>query len=555
MRCRTPICSTFAMVVLPMTMLAHLAAASPITVVPWNGHQGAVSFTFDDGLGSQITNVVPALKQRNIHATFFIPGFGTGSSWIQVAKDGNEIANHTADHVDLTNLVADSVASEITRQSNVLRNLDPAITAQTLAYPYCATNDAVDAVANRYDLIARTCGGSTVPWGTEPNWMSMPALYIPDGSAVPGALSTIDDAANGNLWLVTLNHGVGGDYLSVDPSQVDSMFDKAIADKLWIDTYLNIAAYFRASFAMAQSNTVKTDSGWTVSWTSPHPKMPTSVPLRISLDAGTFGKDIFVYQMGNIVPAQADGSYVIEFMDLSMVVRNAPVITVPAHRDTVFNGGFGLGTVGWTFNVWGGGAHGSVVNGEYKIQIDSIGQHNSSIQLVQNGIILEKGKSYQVKFDAYSSAKRTLEANVEQDVNPWTSYLPALQNFDLTTTKTTYSYTFAMTNPTDSNGRVSFNVGASTESVFLDNISIKPIPVGVRTKGETLAKGLRWSAGTLLLPVTESGKWQIVDSHGRGRIVDVTDGRGYTGQLPKGVYQARYLDGKTNGIQTFMALP
>jgi hypothetical protein len=31
-----------------------------------------------------------------------------------------------------------------------------------------------------------------------------------------------------------------------------------------------------------------------------------------------------------------------------------------------------------------------------KIQIDSIGQHNSSIQLVQNGIILEEGKSYEV---------------------------------------------------------------------------------------------------------------------------------------------------------------
>src|ERR1035437_7006370 len=127
----------------------------------------------------------------------------------------------------------------------------------------------------------------------------------------------------------------------------------------------------------------------------------------------------------------------------------APVVAIPAYRDTVFNGGFGLGALGWTFNVWGGGAHGSVVNDEYKIQIDSIGQHNSSIQLVQNGIILQQGKSYQVQFDAYAASNRTLEANVEQDVNPWTSYLSALQSIDLTTTKPTYSYTFTMTNPTD----------------------------------------------------------------------------------------------------------
>ena len=150
--------------------------------------------------------------------------------------------------------------------------------------------------------------------------------------------------------------------------------------------------------------------------------------------------------------------------------------------DGVFNGTFDMGTTGWTFNVWGGGARGSVIDGEYKIQIDSIGQHNSSIQLVQNGIPLEQGKSYIVKFDAYASAKRTLEANVEQDVNPWTSYLSALQSFNLTTTKTTYSYTFTMTNPTDLNGRLSFNAGASTETVFLDNISIKGMVSGVRAK-------------------------------------------------------------------------
>jgi len=159
----------------------------------------------------------------------------------------------------------------------------------------------------------------------------------------------------------------------------------------------------------------------------------------------------------------------------------ALIVTVPAHRDTVFNGGFDQGSKGWTLNTWGSTAQGSVVNGEYKIDITALGTGNASIQLVQNGIILQQGKSYEVKFDAYASASRTLEANVEQDVSPWTSYLTALQNFDLTTTKKTYSYTFTMTNATDSNGRVSFNAGASTTGLVLDNISIKEVatPVSV----------------------------------------------------------------------------
>jgi len=234
---------------------------------------------------------------------------------------------------------------------------------------------------------------------------------------------------------------------------------------------------------------------------------------------------------------------------------DVPTVTIPAHRDTVFNGGFGLGVLGWTFNVWEGGAHGSVVNGEYKIQIDSVGQHNSGIQLVQNGIILEQGKTYEVKFDAYASANRTLEANVELDTTPWTSYLPALQNFNLTSTKTTLSYSFTMTNPTDSNGRMSFNAGASTESVFLDNISIKGVATAIQARGGDLKSGARWSSGILFLPMTESGNVQIVDSRGRSRTFDVVGGKASSGPLPTGIYQARFFAGKASHSQTFLVLP
>jgi|GEM_PF-1750882 len=237
-----------------------------------------------------------------------------------------------------------------------------------------------------------------------------------------------------------------------------------------------------------------------------------------------------------------------------------PIITVPAHRDTVFNGGFDQGTMGWTFNTWGGTAQGSVVNGTYKIDITALGTANSSIQLVQNGIILQQGKSYEVKFDAYASSNRTLEANVELDVSPWTSYLPKLESFDLTTTKTTYSYTFTMTNATDSNGRVSFNAGASTTGLNLDNISIKEIPtptsvrdmiaqnglVSVAHKGSRLEVALHGAQGTLFSmgvydlfgkPVRTSARMD-----GKSPVSWIADLSG----LPNGIYFVKVnADGKT----------
>lgn len=113
------------------------AIANPTTTVSWNGDKGAVSFTFDDGCGSQLTNVIPALKQRGLHATFCIPGFATSSTWVDVAKDGNEIANHTVSHLNLTEQDSATIFTEISGQTKALQNLDASIFASTLAYPGC----------------------------------------------------------------------------------------------------------------------------------------------------------------------------------------------------------------------------------------------------------------------------------------------------------------------------------------------------------------------------------------------------------------------------------
>lgn len=169
------------------------------------------------------------------------------------------------------------------------------------------------------------------------------------------------------------------------------------------------------------------------------------------------------------------------FMRTHTLKGDVPIVTVPAPRDTVFNGSFALGSLGWTFNTWEGTAQGAVANGEYVLDVSAVGENASGIQLVQNGIVLVQGQSYEVTFDAYAGAPRTLQANVEQDDSPWASYLPGLQEFGLTTAKASYSYRFAMGSPTDSNGRVTFNAGGATGTVHLDNVAIRKLdkPLGV----------------------------------------------------------------------------
>jgi len=310
-------------------------AAGILKTIPWNGHSGAISFTFDDACASQVTNVFPALQSRDIHATFFIPGSWNFNQdpqpWIQAAQAGNEIANHTVSHLDLTILDSTVIVDEIVKKADSLRALDPSINANTLAYPYCATNALVNKIADTQNIIARTCGGSgQFSWTQKPsNWMQMSSYIVTDAATSAAALTSIDQVASNNRWLVTLHHGISGDGSEVTTTQLNELFDRAITNKLWIAPYRDIAAYWRASFTMDTVTATVIDGTWTLHWESPHPRMPAKIPLRIRIDNTILGSSVYVYQNQQSLTAESDGSYIIDFMALNLKLSSSPIASEP----------------------------------------------------------------------------------------------------------------------------------------------------------------------------------------------------------------------------------
>jgi len=304
--------------------------AGAITTVPWNGYKGAASFTFDDGLQNQIDNVIPALASRNIHASFFVVGSSLSNDWITAAKDGNEIGNHTQTHTNLPGLDTTTVHSEIVEEAIYLRSLDPSIEAVTLAYPYCTTNTLVDSITNSENIIARTCGGNArFSWSSKPaNWMRLTSYIISDSTSIANLPGEVDYAALHKTWFVTLVHGVGAETGNTPTQVVLDMFDRAISDSLWIGTYQQVAAYWRASFTMDTVKATTNATGWHLSWISPHTRMPKNVHLRIKLDSTTFGKTIYLYQNGQLIQPQSDGTYIIEFMNLQLDVSTTPSTSI-----------------------------------------------------------------------------------------------------------------------------------------------------------------------------------------------------------------------------------
>ena len=305
-----------------LSMMGALAYAGPITTVPWDGHPGAVSFTFDDSEISQLNNLGEYFeKNQDIKVTFFMTGgmnAGNQSKYFPMAEKGHEIGNHSKTHADLTN--SNNLKSEIT---DYKYDLEQRSGAEVVAFatPYCYYNDAVEAEIAKAHIVNRNCQGATkYKWDEEPVWERISSdCYQGNTQQSKGNMS---EAKQKIAWTVQLNHGVDGAGFGygITPSDMISIMDEAKAQGLWRAPMGRVAAYYRAHFVIDKATSTNIDGGFKVTWTSPHPAMPKSVPLRVKIE-GADGKT--VKQKGKEIQAESDGSYVIEFMDLELEVVGA----------------------------------------------------------------------------------------------------------------------------------------------------------------------------------------------------------------------------------------
>jgi len=209
-----------------------------------------VSLTFDDGTADQMA-AQPMLAQDGVHATFYVNSNHIASSsyfmsWDQVASlaaDGNEIAGHTLDHIDLTTVTSTEATRQVCDDRQAL--ISHGFNVTDFAYPYGSSNASVES-------IVRGCGYSSArrAWGLcsiglmPPNCDGIVAQTIPPASIwkifsagirashtlsdIEGAVTRAEDAGGG--WVVLLVHHVcdgcdpAGGY-SVSPAILSAFVD------------------------------------------------------------------------------------------------------------------------------------------------------------------------------------------------------------------------------------------------------------------------------------------------------------------------------------------
>ena len=191
---------------------------------------------------------------------------------------------------------------------------------------------------------------------------------------------------------------------------------------------------------------------------------------QYTISAGNlnFSKDIFTEVGKYIILILAEGY---EDVSVEQMIK-------AKDNKIIQNGTFDINTEGWsTYLGDGSNAAISAENGELKVDFPNYdGWFRWSTQVYQEGLRLEAGKTYVLKFDARS----TILKNILVEVNKGTDgYHFATPEIGLTTENQTFTYEFTMAE-TDANAKLNFLLGSNNvpgeafvaHSIYLDNISI-----------------------------------------------------------------------------------
>jgi peptidoglycan/xylan/chitin deacetylase (PgdA/CDA1 family) len=279
-------------------------AVGGLTVLDWAGFKGAVSFTFDDGNSSLISNYAK-LKATGAHVTFFLVTSWTGASnaiWKTAVADGHEIGNHTKSHSSSGNASDLQAAEEWIKQ-----NLG--VTAYSMAAP--EGNSSWSSVASSVVLLNRGVSDGLIAPRDSSNQYSLPAYLPPEGAASSAMDGAVNLASSGGKWKIFCVHGFTGDgsaYHPVDVNNMTTTMSNAVKNGVWTETMTNVGAYWLGQKLIPKEATTS------ATWTLPA-HFPPNMCLRITTTGGT------VKQNGAEVPWNEHGYYEISLDAKSVTIQ------------------------------------------------------------------------------------------------------------------------------------------------------------------------------------------------------------------------------------------
>jgi peptidoglycan/xylan/chitin deacetylase (PgdA/CDA1 family) len=242
------------------TMLNPVMVGAATNIAP----AARVSFTFDDGLTSALTQAAPVLQKYGMAGTNYVTTgcIGTNGTcaadegasymnWDQVRQLQNtygwEIGSHTANHPLMSELSAQAQEQELVTSKQTLAA--QGIDAKNFATPYGDYNQTTLATAAKYYESHR--GFWDIDKNTWPyNDYTIKVMQVQYPVTVASVKTAVDQAAANKQWLVLVFHDVQPS-ASTDPD--DYEYSTSNLD--------NIAAYVKARQDAGAIKAIRVDEG------------------------------------------------------------------------------------------------------------------------------------------------------------------------------------------------------------------------------------------------------------------------------------------------------
>lgn len=297
-----------------LPLLKHASVARPsgavggLKVLDWAGFKSAVTYTFDDALDSQIKNY-PLLHATGAPMTYFLTSGNIHTAeWGRMAKDGNELANHTTHHcrADATACGWGAFAGTLVAEydaCNAFILANYGVEVRTTASPYGDTGYD-EAAKQRFFLNRGVWGGVVLP-GDNSDPFNLPVFAVQAGDTAAKFNPAIDGAHDKGAWLIFLFHSMSGDggYAPVKADDVVASVKHAQSlENVWIDTMAHVGAYWIGQRLVSTAQQTKSAEKTVYSWKLPE-HFPPHQFVRITLTGGT------ITQQGKELAWNAAGYY------------------------------------------------------------------------------------------------------------------------------------------------------------------------------------------------------------------------------------------------------
>ncbi len=227
---------------------AVLDTKSPIgttQIARWkNNKASAFCLMFDDSIPSDVANVVPELKKRDMVGTFYVNpgGFGWGKNRAAWEKELPRIpqvvyANHTMTHKGAQS--KEQLADELKKCNDVLYKIVPGRTPRLISYgrPGVKAEDWTVSDADEKQLLAQNHLIDRPPFGDHGAMIAM--------TTAEQMAKRVDDAIAARRMDFIVFHGVGGDWI-VTPLPVFARFMELLdskRDNLWLTDPISVHKY------------------------------------------------------------------------------------------------------------------------------------------------------------------------------------------------------------------------------------------------------------------------------------------------------------------------